>query len=65
MLMVAPSGRTKDATSRSAPSFSVHSRLMGRVPTEDALENANMMAGSIPSKNLSGLMPPRAETVEE
>ena len=38
--MVAPSGSTKDAISRLAPSFSVHSRLIGRVPTEEALEKA-------------------------
>ena len=39
-MIVAPSGSTKDAISRLAPSFSVHSRLIGRVPTEEALEKA-------------------------
>ena len=37
---MAPSGSTKEAISRFAPSFSVHSRLIGSVPTEDALEKA-------------------------
>ena len=53
------------ATSRLAPSFSVHSMLIGRVPTEDALENANMIAGSMPLKNFSGLKPPIVFTVSE
>ena len=65
MLMVAPRGRTKEATSFLAPSFWVQSRLMGRVPTLDALEKANMMAGIMPLKNLTGLMPPMVFTVRE
>ena len=40
MLMVAPRGRTKLAISFFAPSFSVHSRLRGKVQTEEALEKA-------------------------
>ena len=65
MLIVAPSGRTKEAISRFAPSFSVQLKLIGRVPTEDALENANMIAGIIPLKNFTGLMPPSVLTVRE
>ena len=38
--MVAPSGRTKEEISLEAPSPSTHSRLIGRVPTEEALEKA-------------------------
>ena len=65
ILIVAPSGSTKDATSLFAPSFSVHSRLIGRVPTEEALENANIMAGSIPLRNFAGLNPPMVLTIRE
>ena len=65
MLMVAPRGSTKEATSFLAPSFWVQSRLMGRVPTLEALEKAKMMAGIIPLKNLAGLMPPMALTDRE
>ena len=65
MLMVAPRGRTKLAMSRRAPSRSVHSRFKGRVPTEEAEENAMAMAGNIPLKKASGLTPPRAFTVAE
>ena len=39
--------------------------LMGRVPTEEADEKANMMAGSMPLKNFSGLMPPMVRTEME
>ena len=39
--------------------------VSGRVPTEDALENANMIAGIIPLKNFTGLMPPSVLTVRE
>ena len=39
MLIVAPRGSTKEATSRLAPSFSVHSMLIGRVPTEEPLKD--------------------------
>ena len=38
MLMVAPRGRTKEDTSRRAPSRSVHSILKGSAPTEEAEE---------------------------
>ena len=65
ILMVAPSGSTKLATSFLAPNFSVHSRLRGRAPTEDALENAIIMAGAMPLKNLRGPMPARDFTVSE
>ena len=50
ILMVAPSGSTKLATSFLAPNFSVHSRLRGRAPTEDALENAIIMAAGLSSR---------------
>ena len=46
MLIVAPSGRIKEAISLEVPSFSVHSMLIGSVPTDEALENANMIAGT-------------------
>ena len=65
ILMVAPSGRTKEATSLSAPSFSVHSRFRGSVPTEEAEENAMMIAGIMPLKKVRGLMPPRTLTEAE
>lgn len=55
MLIVAPSGSTKDDTSLDAPIFSTHSILIGSVPTDEELENANMIAGSIPLKNFTGL----------
>ena len=41
MLMVAPKGSTKLAISFFAPSFSAHSKFSGKVPTDEALENAN------------------------
>ena len=63
--MVAPSGSVKDAISFLAPSFSEHSMLSGRAPTEEALENAIIMAGIIPLKKLMGLTPPKTPTVDE
>ena len=63
--MVAPNGSTKEDTSFFAPSFSTHSMLIGSVPTEDALEKANMIAGSISLKNFAGLMPPIVFTATE
>ena len=63
--MVAPSGSTKEDTSFLAPSFSTHSILIGNVPTEDALENANMIAGSISLKKVAGLTPPIVFTAME
>ena len=65
MLMVAPRGSTKEATSFRAPSRSEHSRVKGRVPTEDAEEKAIIMAGAIPLKKAMGDTPPRAFTVLE
>lgn len=65
MLMVAPSGRTKEEISLEAPSPSTHSRLIGSVPTEEELEKANIIAGSMPLKNFSGLNPPMALTARE
>ena len=53
MLIVAPNGSTKLAMSFLAPSFSEQSRLIGRVPTEEALENAIAIAGAIPLKNFA------------
>ena len=40
MLIVAPSGSTKEDTSLDAPIFSTHSILIGSVPTDEELENA-------------------------
>ena len=37
----------------------------GSVPTDDALENANMIAGNIPLKNCNGLNPPIVLTAIE
>ena len=65
MLMVAPRGRTKEDTSRRAPSRSVHSILKGSAPTEEAEENAIIMAGAIPLKNWTGEIPASTLTVEE
>ena len=65
ILIVAPNGSTKDAISRSDPNFSTHSKLIGSVPTDDALENANMIAGNIPLKNCNGLNPPIVLTAIE
>ena len=65
MLMVAPSGSTKELTSLSAPSFSLHSIFRGSVPTEEAEENAIMIAGSMPLKNFRGLTPPMVFTEME
>ena len=65
MLIVAPRGRTKDETCLSPPNSSTHFMLIGSVPTDEAEEKANMMAGIMPLKNLRGLMPPIAETDNE
>ena len=65
MLIVAPSGSTNEVTSFDAPMFSTHSILIGSVPTEEALENANIIAGSIPLKNAIGLIPPIVFTANE
>jgi hypothetical protein len=65
MLIVAPRGRTNDETSFGAPSFSVHSMLIGNVPTDEALEKANIIAGSIPLKNWRGLILPAVLTAIE
>ena len=48
-----------------APIFSTHSILIGSVPTDEELENANMIAGSIPLKNFNGLIPPIVFTANE
>ena len=42
-----------------------HSILIGSVPTDEELENANMIAGSIPLKNFNGLIPPIVFTANE
>ena len=65
MLIVAPKGSTKDATSLSAPSFSEHSLFSGRVATEDVEGNAKIMAGIMPMKNCRGLRPPMVFTATE
>jgi hypothetical protein len=39
--------------------------LRGSVPTDDALEKANIIAGASPLKNLSGDIPPIVFTVKE
>ena len=61
MLMVAPRGSTKDVTSFDTPIFSVHSMLMGSVPTDEADAKAKPITGISPFRNFSGLM--RANTL--
>ena len=39
--------------------------LIGSVPTDEALENANMIAGSISLKKVRGLIPPIVFTAKE
>ena len=56
MLMVAPSGSTNEVTSFDMPIFSVHSMLMGSVPTDEADANAKPITGISPFRNLSGFM---------
>ena len=48
MLMVAPNGSTKLATSFFAPSFCTQSILIGSVPTEDALEKIVTWESDLP-----------------
>ena len=47
MLIVAPSGRTNEEISFGTPSLFVHSMFKGKVPTDDALEKAKVIAGAI------------------
>ena len=61
MLMVAPSGSTNEVTSFDTPIFSVHSMLIGSVPTEEADAKAKPITGISPRRNFSGLM--RANTL--
>ena len=49
MLIVAPSGRTKELISGSAPMALQHSMLTGSVALEDVVVNAVIMAGAMPS----------------
>ena len=56
MLIVAPSGRTKELISGSAPMALQHSMLTGSVALEDVVVNAVIMAGAMPLKNASGLI---------
>ena len=65
MLMVAPRGMTKEAISFLAPSFSAHSRVKGRVPTEEAEEKAIIMAGTISRKKVTGEIRARAAMLKE
>ena len=49
MLIVAPIGRTKLATSLSTPKFSsTHSIVTGKVAALELVENASSCAGAIP-----------------
>ena len=49
MLIVAPIGRTKLATSLSTPKFpSTHSIVTGKVAALELVENASNCAGAIP-----------------
>ena len=56
MLIVAPSGRTKEEMSFSTPISSQHSLETGREATEEVEVNAKIAAGSTPLKNFSGLI---------
>ena len=56
MLIVAPSGRTKELISGSAPILLQHSMLTGSVALEDVVVNAVIMAGAMPLKNANGLI---------
>ena len=56
MLIVAPSGRTKEEMSFSTPISSQHSLETGRDATEDVDVKAKTAAGSTPLKNLIGLI---------
>ena len=51
MLMVAPSGKTKEETSSETPSFSwAISIVTGSVAALDEVENATSWAGAMPEK---------------
>ncbi len=65
IFIVAPRGKTKEITSFDEFNFSTHFMLIGKVPTDDALEKENMMAGSISLKKRTGEILPKIETVEE
>jgi len=55
MLIVAPKGRTKDVVSFDTFAFfSTHSIVIGKVPAEEAVENAVSIAGAIALKCLTG-----------
>ena len=51
MLIVAPSGSTKEDTSLDAPIFSTHSILIGSVPTDEELENLMLNPGIIRNRS--------------
>ena len=55
----------KEAISFRAPSFSAHSRVKGRVPTEEAEEKAIIMAGTISRKKATGEIRARAAMLKE
>ena len=56
MLMVAPSGRTKEVVSFEVPSFSLHWRMVtGSVAPLELVEKASSCAGAIALKNCENL----------
>ena len=59
MFIVAPSGRTNELISGSAPISLQHSIFMGRVALDEVVVNAVSIAGASPLKNFTGLMPDR------
>ena len=63
--MVAPSGNTNETISFLPPSFVVQSMFNGKVPTDDALQNAITIAGAIPLKNFIGPTFAILETITE
>ena len=55
MLMVAPSGRTNEATSSDTPRFRSAARIVtGSVAALDDVENATSCAWETPRKNVTG-----------
>ena len=62
MLIVEPSGRTKELISGSAPSALQHSMLTGSVAAEEVVVKAVIMAGKMPLKNFTTLILARKRT---
>ena len=60
MLIVAPSGRTKEETSRDTPSFSwLFFMLTGSAAALEQVVKAISIASLMPRKNCAGVWPPQ------